>query len=63
MSNLRIFDFEDKDVRTVLIDREPWFVGKDVCNVLEIKNSKDALSTLGQRPTANSLGRSYSGGL
>ncbi|HFK1499683.1 prophage antirepressor [Bacillus sp. UMTAT18] len=25
---------------------EPWFVAKDVCNVLSIKNSRDALSKL-----------------
>ena len=46
MSDLQIFDFESNDVRTVLIDGEPWFVAKDVCNILEIKNSRDALSSV-----------------
>nr|WP_276561612.1 Bro-N domain-containing protein [Bacillus sonorensis] len=27
-------------------DGEPWFVAKDVCDVLEIKNNRDALSRL-----------------
>ena len=25
-------------------NREPWFVAKDVCNILEIKNSRDTLN-------------------
>ena len=33
-------------VRTMVIDNEPWFVAKDVCECLEIKNSRDALSRL-----------------
>ncbi|WP_053239699.1 BRO-N domain-containing protein [Pleomorphomonas koreensis] len=38
--------FEDKLVRTIMIDGEPWFVGRDVCRVLEIKNESDALCRL-----------------
>jgi prophage antirepressor-like protein len=30
----KIFDFEGSPVRTVLKDGEPWFVAKDVCEVL-----------------------------
>ena len=33
-------------VRTMVIQNEPWFVAKDVCECLEIKNSRDALSRL-----------------
>lgn len=33
---LKSFDFEGKQVRTALIDNEPWFVLTDVCKVLEI---------------------------
>ena len=32
-------------VRTVTIDNEPWFVGKDVATALGYKNTKDALAT------------------
>jgi len=35
--------FQDRAVRTVLIDGVPWFVAKDVCDILEIKNPTDAL--------------------
>lgn len=34
------------EIRTVLIDNEPWFVAVDVCKALEIKNSRDALGRL-----------------
>ncbi|QHZ46326.1 Bro-N domain-containing protein [Bacillus sp. NSP9.1] len=33
-------------MRTVVKDGEPWFVAKDVCNVLEIGNSRQALARL-----------------
>lgn len=33
-------------IRTVSIDNEPWFVAKDVCDVLEIGNPSQALSRL-----------------
>jgi len=32
------------EIRTVLIDNEPWFVGKDVAAALGYKNTKDALA-------------------
>lgn len=34
------------DVRIILQDNEPWFVAKDVCDCLEINNSRQALSRL-----------------
>lgn len=46
MSALMTFDFEDRVVRSVRIDGEPWFVGKDVCACLGIENHRDAVSTL-----------------
>lgn len=46
MNPLTIFDFEDTVVRSLVIDNEPWFVGKDVCSCLGIANSRDALITL-----------------
>lgn len=32
------------EIRTVTINNEPWFVAKDVCDILEIKNPSDALN-------------------
>ena len=44
MTELKIFNFEDNEVRTQVINGEPWFVGKDVTGVLGYSNSRDAIS-------------------
>ena len=44
MSNLQIFENEEfGEIRTVTIDNEPWFVGKDVAAALGYSNSRDAI--------------------
>lgn len=43
MSNLQLFNFEGQEVRTLKIDDEPCFVGKDVANVLGYSNTRKAL--------------------
>jgi len=46
---LQIFTFEDGsqyDFTAIEIDGEPWFVANEVCRVLDIKNSRDAVSSL-----------------
>jgi Prophage antirepressor len=40
------FDFDSNAVRVVMQDGMPWFVAKDVCDVLEISNHNDAVSRL-----------------
>ncbi|MDR0497955.1 MAG: hypothetical protein LBH42_10095 [Treponema sp.] len=32
------FNFENHTVRTVLVENDPWFVAKDVCDVLSLGN-------------------------
>lgn len=45
MNELKIFNNEEfGEVRTVIIDNEPWFVGKDVAIALGYKNTSDALA-------------------
>ncbi|MDP1588743.1 MAG: Bro-N domain-containing protein [Prosthecobacter sp.] len=44
--NLQTFDFNEAPVRVLLRDEQPWFVAADVCRVLEIVNSRDAVSGL-----------------
>ncbi len=45
MQELQIFKNESfGEVRTMIIDNEPWFVGKDVAEVLGYSNTRDALS-------------------
>ena len=47
MNSLQLFDFKGKQVRVVIIDGEPWFVAKDVCERLNIAwTGKQTLSSL-----------------
>ncbi len=46
MNKLQIFNSEEfGEIRTVTIDNEPWFVGKDVAEALGYSNTRDALAT------------------
>lgn len=38
MNELQIFSYSDKQVRTLLRNGEPWFVLKDVCDILGLTN-------------------------
>lgn len=46
MSSLTVFDFNSSPVRTLVINNDPWFIAKDVCNLLEIINVSQALQAL-----------------
>ena len=39
----RMFDYKGNRVRMVLIDGQPWFVAKDVCEALEFTNPSDII--------------------
>jgi prophage antirepressor-like protein len=71
MGQVLSYDFETNAVRVVMVEGEPWFVAVDVCRVLEIKNSRDALArldddekgvgisdTLGGKQTVNTVNES-----
>lgn len=45
MNDLINFSFEGKGIRTLLIDTVPYFVGKDVAQVLGYKDTVNALKT------------------
>lgn len=46
MNELQIFENEEfGEIRTVTINNEPWFVGKDVATALGFTNSRDAIAT------------------
>jgi len=60
---LQIFHFREQQVRTILIDGNPWFVIADACKVLEIANVGNAISRLDQdgirqADVIDSIGRS-----
>ncbi|EGQ4298973.1 phage antirepressor [Staphylococcus pseudintermedius] len=44
MQELQTFNFEELPVRTLTVDDEPYFVGKDVSDILGYSNSRKALS-------------------
>lgn len=44
MNSLTKWNFENSEVRTLIIDNQPYFVGKDVATVLGYNNTKDTLS-------------------
>lgn len=44
--NLQSFDFQSKQVRTLSINGEPWFVATDVCAILEMGNPRQVVSRL-----------------
>lgn len=46
MPDLKLFEYQHKQVRSTNIDGQIWFVAKDVCEILEIVNVRDAVSRL-----------------
>lgn len=42
-NELQLFDFENNQIRVLKINNEPWFVGKDLANVLGYSNTRKAL--------------------
>lgn len=43
MNTPQIFNFEQNEVRTVLVNDEPYFIGKEIAELLGYANSRDAL--------------------
>lgn len=46
MSDLQIFNYNSNEVRAIQKDGDPWFVLKDVCQVLSITNHKNIYARL-----------------
>lgn len=44
MNELQTFIFDENEIRTILIDDEPYFVAKDVAYVLGYSNPRDAVN-------------------
>ncbi|MCF7618687.1 BRO-N domain-containing protein [Bacillus sonorensis] len=57
----KVFNYKENKVRTLTKDGEICFVAKDVCEILEIKNTSDALSRLDDDEKAT-IGLTDSGG-
>lgn len=46
MNDLTIFNYGAAQVRTVIINEEPWFVAADVCKILGIKRTAVAMDRI-----------------
>ncbi|HHB2481289.1 TPA: phage antirepressor [Bacillus cereus] len=47
MDELKVFNNDELgQVRTIMKDGEPWFVAKDICDVLDIKNPRTSTALL-----------------
>lgn len=44
MNEVQLFNFENHEVRSLLLNNEPWFVGKDVADVLGTKTVVEILT-------------------
>ncbi len=44
MNSLQIFNYGSRQIRTVVINGEPWWVARDVCSILGFVNDSDALT-------------------
>ncbi|ABN53664.1 MAG TPA: phage antirepressor Ant [Hungateiclostridium thermocellum] len=58
----QVFNYKGKQVRTFIIDGEPWWVAKDVCDILELGDTHKAMERLDEDerntiPVTDSLGR------
>lgn len=45
-NQLQIYNFQNCAIRTIEKDGELWWVAKDVCSILDIKNNRDTLSKI-----------------
>lgn len=59
----RVFNYQGNQVRTVVKDGEPWFVAKDVCDILGISDARKSVNLLDEDerntiPVTDALGRS-----
>ena len=52
---LQVFNFEKKDVRVVMKGGTPWWVAKDVCDILELNNITEALRGLDSDELASAI--------
>ena len=54
-NELQVFEFKGHDVRTIMRDGYPWWVAKDVCDVLELGNITEALRNLDEDERCSEL--------
>jgi prophage antirepressor-like protein len=53
---IEIFKFNDKVIRTIGTYDEPWFVAKDICDILNISNNRDAIAKIPEKWKKDDVG-------
>lgn len=43
MNELQVFNFKENEIRSLIIENEPWFVGKEIATILGYADTKDAV--------------------
>lgn len=46
---LKVFNFAEYNIETIIKDGEPWFIAKDICKALDLKNVSGSCSRLDPR--------------
>ena len=62
-NEIQMFNFEGRDIRVIDRDGQPWWVAKDVCDILELTDARKSVELLNEDerniiPVMDSLGRS-----
>lgn len=62
-TNMQVFTFEEREVRVVNRDGAPWWVAKDICDVLGLTDARKSVELLDEDerniiPVMDALGRS-----
>lgn len=57
----KVFNYEDHQVRTVIKDGEPWFVAKDVCEILGLTDVSKSLERLDEDEKGTNIIRTHGG--
>ena len=55
MNKIQVFSFEGKEIRTIQIEGEPWWVLKDVCEVLDLTSPHKVAERLDEDEKGRSL--------
>ena len=45
----KLFEYQNKEVRVIIKNNEPWFVAKDVCKILELSDVSMSLRRLNSK--------------
>ena len=46
MNQLQVFNYQSSEIKTYLLNGEPWWLAKDVCDVLGLTNPSEAIRAL-----------------